>query len=430
MLDVLRGFRFGTYGRIGYSGDLRQGSQAKSLNVVGHGPRLEEPPYLELDLGYELVRPDALSFRVLSTVAFLEDCFHYNGKWDAKIALRNLFAEADHVLTPHLSLWVGSRMYRGDDIYLLDFWPLDNLNTLGGGLGLRFGGTRIALHAGVNRHVDSYQYQEIQVPDPRSGTDTVAILDRQRTIVSLKVTHEMPRLFGSVSAKASIYGEAHFLPSGTRREELATEELPADSGWVAGLQLGVWGLGQNGFVNLWARAAGGLAAYGELTTPSALDLEKKATAARDVLIAASANYEKGLFGLMFGGYVRWFRDADGISADPDDGWEYVAVARPHLFLHRYFAQAFELSYQGRRPNGLDPRTQTHLVPGIFKFSVMPTLSWDRGTYARPQLRVVYTMSYLDAGARLGFPVEDPRHGVAVHHFIGAQAEWWWNSSYR
>ena len=28
-----------------------------------------------------------------------------------------------------MGIWAGSRMYRGDDIYLLDFWPLDNLNT-------------------------------------------------------------------------------------------------------------------------------------------------------------------------------------------------------------------------------------------------------------------------------------------------------------
>jgi hypothetical protein len=91
---------------------------------------------------------------------------------------------------------------------------------------------------------------------------------------------------------------------------------------------------------------------------------------------------------------------------------------------------FELSYQGRRPNGLDPDSQSHLVPGVFKASVMPTLSWDRGTYTRPQLRLVYTVSYLDQGARRSFDREDPRRGVAVHHYLGAQVEWWYNSSYR
>ncbi len=43
-------------------------------------------------------------------------------------------------------------MYRGDDIYLLDFWPLDNLNTLGGGLAYTFlDDLDVKLHAGVNQ---------------------------------------------------------------------------------------------------------------------------------------------------------------------------------------------------------------------------------------------------------------------------------------
>jgi len=429
-LHLLESFRFGTYGRIGVSGDLREGSKGRRVNVVAHGPRLEEPPYVELDLGYELRRKDALSFRVASTVAFMEDCFHYNGKWDAQIALRNLYAEATHVFTPALSLWVGSRMYRGDDIYLLDYWPLDLLNTVGGGVGLHLRNTRVQLHAGVNRLDNLFQLQTIEVPNPRFGTDKVTVLDRQRTIVSVKGTQEFPDLARDLSLKLSLYGEVHRIPAGTLRKDLETEDLPADTGWVAGLQVGLWGFGHDSHVNLWVRVAGGLAAYGELVVPTGLGMDRRSTGARDVVVALSGNYERGMLGLMLGGYVRYFQDADTAAVDPDDGWEYVLAARPHLFLHRYFHQVFEVSVQGRRPNGLDPQTQTHLVPTVFKFSVMPTLSWDRGTYTRPQIRLLYTLSYLDAGAQLMFPIEDPRRGHAVAHFLGAQVEWWWNSSYR
>jgi len=431
VLRLLSGFRFGTYGRIGLSGDLRDGSQGRSLNVVSHGPRLEEPPYVELDLGYVLERsdPEALTFRVVSTLAFLEDFFHYDGRFDAKLALRNLFVEAANVLTPHLSLWVGSRMYRGDDIYLLDYWPLDNLNTVGGGAGLTLGRTRVDLHAGVNRLRDEYQYQTVEVPDPRIGTGEVVVLDRQRTIISLRAMQQLPRLLGPASMKIMLYGELHHLPSGTlHREPDYREELPSDLGWVAGMQLGVWS--SSSFCNLWLRTAGGLAAYGDLAVPFGLGTDKRATDAREVVLALSGNYERGLLGLMAGGYLRYFRDADGVVDDPDDGWEYVLAVRPHLFFHHHLHGVFEASYQGRRPNGLDPDSQTHLVPGVFKFSVMPTLSWDRGSYARPQIRLVYTVSYLDQGARLSFPEQDPRRGVAVQHFLGAQVEWWYNSSYR
>lgn len=432
-LELLRGFHFGSYGRVGISGDLREGSRAKALNLVAHGPRLEEPAYLELDLGYRLERePGQLSFRVLSTVAFLEDLFHYDGKWSAKVALRNLFAEADHVFARGLSVWAGSRMLRGDDIYLLDFWPLDNLNTLGGGAAYRRGTFRVALHVGVSRLDDLFQHQILSVPDPTSGVDEVEVLDRQRTTVSLKVGKELPELLGKVGLKLAAYGELHRLPSGTQRKnELQTEELPSDLGWTAGLQLGLFGLGgESGHLNLWARFAGGLAAYGDLSIPTGLGPDKRSTDAREVLLALSGNWERRWLGLMVGGYLRYFRDGDRVASDVDDGWEYVLVTRPQIFVHRHFHQAFELSYQGRRPSGLDPESGTHLVPGAFKLSVLPTLAWDRGSYARPQLRAIYTLTLLDAGARLLFPREDPRRGVGVHHFVGLQAEWWWRSSYR
>jgi len=39
-------------------------------------------------------------------------------------------------------------MYRGDDIYLLDFWPLDNLNGRGGAILDATDSTRVQLHVG------------------------------------------------------------------------------------------------------------------------------------------------------------------------------------------------------------------------------------------------------------------------------------------
>jgi len=430
MLTLLKGFRFGSYGRVGVSGDLQRGSMAKPLNLVTHGPRLEESPYVEIDLGYVMDRGDDLGFKVAFTLAFAEDFFHYNGKWEADLAVRNLYLEAYNVFVKNLSLWAGSRMYRGDDIYLFDYWPLDMLNTVGAGAKLKFGTTFIDLHGGVNRLADGYQYQKFPVPGATFGTEDVEVLDRQKAIFSLKVTHELHDLTDSLSMKVAAYGEFHHLPSGELREDLVIKDLPADLGWVAGAQLGFWGFGENAHFNLWVRGAGGLAAYGELAVPGALDLEKKAEDAREFVVALSGNYERGIFGLMLGAYMRYFEDADGNKSDYDDGWEYVVAARPIFFIHKYFQQAAEISWQGRRPNGLNPRTQTHLVPNAMKFSLIPTLSWDKGSYARPHLRMIYTLTYLDEAARVLFPKEDPRYGEATHHFLGVQVEWWFNSSYR
>lgn len=430
--ELMKGFIFGSYGRIAISSDLREGSRGKSVNVVSRGPRLEEAPYAELNLGYRFSRgADKMGFSFLFTLALLEDVFHYNGKFEAKLAIRNLFLQVDNVFTKHLSLWAGSRMYRGDDIYQLDFWPLDDLNTLGAGAKLSWGKTFVYLHAGVNRLDDPYQRQILQVPTKTVTTEDVEILDRQRTVVSAKVIHELHDVLPWLSMKLVGYGELHALPKGNRRiEEQQREELPADFGWVAGAQLGFWGFGRNSFANLFVRIGGGLGAYDELEVPSGLGPDKRATNARELRIGLSANYEHGRFGLLAGGYLRYFRDGDGVASDPDDGWEYVLALRPMIYITRHFHQMFEVSLQSRRPDGLDPNTNTHLVPTVAKFSVMPALSWDRGSYARPQLRVVYTLSYLDAGARQLFREDDPRHGRAIHHYLGVQVEWWYNSAYR
>src|SRR5881394_1219903 len=86
-------------------------------------------------------------------------------------------------------------MYRGDDVYLLDWWPLDNLNTVGGGVKLAFdttseGATSIALHAGLGRPLDPFSFQVRPSSSPTGfGATDVVTLDRPRLIASAKATH-------------------------------------------------------------------------------------------------------------------------------------------------------------------------------------------------------------------------------------------------
>jgi hypothetical protein len=49
-------------------------------------------------------------------------------------------------------------------------------------------------------------------------------------------------------------------------------------------------------------------------------------------------------------------------------------------------------------------------------------------YDRPQLRLVYRASHLNDGARDEYVPDDPRHAHTWVHFLGVQAEWWFNSS--
>lgn len=427
------GFGFGSYGRVGISTD-GQGSPGRQLNLASHGPRLGEGPYLELDLYYKMRPYRDVRLQTVVTLAFTEQLFHFDGDWASALALRNLYLEGQDLFVRGLNVWIGSRMYRGDDIYLLDFWPLDNLNTVGGGVSYAFGRTKLAWHLGVNRLQDQYQYQEVAVPGLNNTSELIVLLNRQRMITSLKGVQELGGRDGKLGAKLKVYGEYHFLPAGTLDAHLPTQEqehLRADHGWLAGLQAGLWNFGPRSHVNLFLRYAQGLAAYGEFAIPFGLATDKRAKNARELLMAVSANFElKRWFGVQLGGYARYFKDADPNEYDWDDGWEYVAVVRPHLFLHKLFAVAFELSYQARDPAGLNPWTHRSETPGVTKLAVMPLLTFGKGTYARPQFRLIYMLVHQNDSARMSHNPEDPRRDLKVAHYIGIQAEWWFNSTYR
>ncbi|HVY60884.1 MAG TPA: hypothetical protein VHF22_04490, partial [Planctomycetota bacterium] len=146
-------FGFGSYGRVGFDvGTDLHG--AKPIDIVDNRPILGKKPYQELHFFYKDKLGDqsagGLPVLIHTTLAFDEKLFAYDGDFDARIALRELYAQVDPL--DWLSVWVGERMYRGDNIYLLDFWPLDDLNTLGGGAIIKFADVhRVQVHFGVNR---------------------------------------------------------------------------------------------------------------------------------------------------------------------------------------------------------------------------------------------------------------------------------------
>ena len=422
------GFVFGSYGRVNASSD-GQGGSGKQLTVVAHPPRLEETPYLELDLSYHLSEPEFGHFRVVTTLAVADAMFHADGDFDGRIALRNAFVEGSDLGVRDLRVWVGSRMLRGDDIYLLDFWPLDNLNTVGAGASWgAAGATRISGHLGLNQVKNAFQYQEIQVPDPEFGTDPVILMDRVRLIGSLRA--EQPFALAGLQGKAVGYGELHRLGEGVSEDsEKVRRLMPSEFGTTVGAEASVWGFGERGFANLFVRHATGIAALGELATPtSGLATDGSVTATRSTRLAASAGFGSGKFDLIAGGYVDWFADADSVNYDGDDYYEGTLSLRPSYRVAGGYKQAFEFSYQGHRSDGLSPRTDTFLVPAIFKAAVIPTLAAGKGPFARPELRLIYQVSVLNEGAQEQYPEEDVRRRGAIHHYLGLGAEWWFNSS--
>ena len=415
----------GSYGRVQASADL-DGGQAEPVNVVAHGSRLEEDPYAELDLGWQMQTEDGARFRALVTPAIAGKLFHYDGEFDVDLAVRNLYAEARDFGVAGLGVWAGSRMYRGDDVYLLDFWPLDALNTVGGGVSWQYGPGEVAAHVGLNRLTgEDWQYQQRQQTLPGGvGGEWVTNLDRQRVVASLKARHTFTHV------RPTLYGEWHTLPGGTRidDDDLA-EALPAETGWLAGAEVSVFGWVPESYVHVFYRHATGIAATGELTVPTdgfATDLSVKA--AHEDLVALAGDHEGGLWSVSGGAYMRFWRDGDGEVSDPDDGSEWIVAVRPSVYPTSHFAIGVEASRQWAWREGLDPRTQVQEPASVTKLSLIPAIQPARGAFARPQVRLQYTASFLDEGA-LGFSPEDDDR--KVRHFVGIGAEWWLDSqSYR
>lgn len=429
VVPIDTGFAFGSYGRVLAGTDLR-GHTPEQVSVVAHPPRIVEPTYVETDLYYRWFTEKQVALRTVTTLAFGDSLFHYTGEFDAQPALRNLFFEAG---LDSWTFWGGSRMYRGDDIYVFDWWPLDDLNTLGGGVSWhRLQKLRVDLHAGVNRLLDPFQFQEREVSDPDGiGAVTVDQLDRQRIVGSLALTHFLD-LPGGRNGKIKLYSEVQGLPRGERlREDATVEELPRDHGLSLGAQLGAWN-DAGSHANLFLRYSKGLTAFDELAAPDGLDDSYAAwPGASEIIFGAGAAWNAGFGHIVGGAYSRRFVDADDSVQDTDDGWEWAVDVRPEVKIGGDFLAGVDLSYQVRLPRGLSPTTLLAADPAVTQIAPMLVYSpLGAGAYDRPQLRLVWRIARLNDAALDQYALDDPRRDHATVHFLGVQAEWWFNSSTR
>ena len=428
-------FEFGSYGRVYAASDLRGGT-GRGTNVVAFGPRIvDEGSYAELELRREDKWNDKVQSRVVATLALFPPFFHFSGDATQAIAVRNLYAQGTY---EKVTMWAGSRMYRGDDIYLLNWWPLDNQNTVGGGVGAPVYKsdkyeTIVQGHFGLQRLDNPYQFQQIPVVAPFGfGTVNVTKLDRPRTIETAKVTQFIrPNGTGGGGFKVVGYGELHQIAAGTFKDPLTDQEkpLPSDTGFMLGAQLTYFAGKRDTYASLVMRHARGIAAYDPLAVPITFALDRTVSGSSETQIALSGNYENDYVGVTGAAYMRFFRDGGPSDTSIQKYDEGALVVRPSVFLGDYFGVSVEGSYQQRRIAITQGDADGPLSASVTKFGLMPYFSpAGRGTFKRPQIRLLYVASFRNSGAKGLYAAEDVFSQRGTEHFFGVGAEWWFNSS--
>jgi maltoporin len=417
------------YGRVGlawtHTGDLILGQR---LNLTGGplGGRLEEGDYLEPTLILNLIEPppkeeDARQaqvtpfVRLVMTPALLARESLFIGTFSSQFAetlrieLFQAYIEAGNFLLPGLRLWGGARFYRGTDVHIADYFFFNNLS--GQGVGLQYGSLDLAvlLHSAKSGPLYNVDLDGDGEPDVR----------RQRTVLVGQYVFALP-----ARNTLQVLTELHLLPTARLRLPERTPIQPADHGWVVGLKAR-FVLPDEGFNDISIRygrglANGGFAGAQTWNTFGLTNLEGRHDGAAGVevvdhlLVNLHPHVGFNAYGI--------FHHARGASGTPEDeALDFAVGARTTLYLADVFHLIQESSYQGLL-TGTDP------FATAVKLTLMPTFvpTGERDVWARPHLRVFYTLALYDrhAVALLASPYLRTVGATALGHYVGAQVEWW------
>jgi maltoporin len=440
-------FEFGMYGRMGVAWNPQNGRyvHGKYMNLLGNslGGRLEEGDYLEPTLKLNVVKAVADDntkpwFQVVLTPSMFSNngsflgAFANNFTAQLRIELFQAYLEAGNIY-PDLTLWVGQRFYRGSDVHIADYYYFNQLNSQGFGAKYKGWDVAVLLKTGGGQ----YSFTE---------SDSGATTQRERTVFVAQ--YVMP-----VKEKHSVsfLGEFHLLPA--NRARIGTEALqPGDVGYVLGVK-GRLDLGGGSFNELAARYGGGIAngAFGASSTwdtQGRPDTDGKYSGAMGLefvdhfLINVNPMLTLNAYGILQ--TSKGASDEARITAamGSNKGTNFAVGVRSFLYLTDRFHLINELTFQGFKQEVPEQtRDGEDLVdpgmPTAVKFTIMPTLvpTGDRSAWARPHLRLIYTLGVFNRSAR-EVARNSANVGVAVSpymadfgprqfaHYLGARAEWW------
>ena len=436
----------GSYGRAGVDWSFEnEGSIGRRLNLNNMGSiggRLEEQDYLEVAPNFHFSPKEGDSTMIYAQVrlsVYSKGVASFANSTSSSIggldfSFPEMFVEARNIKGTGVSIWAGSRLYRGPDVHIADHFYFNDHS--GAGFGVEFKKTRLSAvfveSTDTTSTVPPYFYLNI-----RTGTPSAAL--RQRVVFIAEQDLDI-----NESNRVTLLGEFHRMADADGKVEVDSIadmlNFPSDYGFVLGVkhEHDFKKLRKGSFNHFSLRYGSGIANGGDgglsktwLTFGAPDTIAKNFRKAYSValvnhtLLNISDRY-------TLNGYVI-FTNSKG-AADTNHmsktffgkevfnrKFDFTVGVRNQHYLSDYFHLLTEVHYSQRK-DGVNPWAS------MLKFSVAPVYvpTGSRDTWARPHIRFVASAArYNDyAMESLYSPYLEFTGSKRWGYYFGVKVEWW------
>jgi maltoporin len=439
-----KNFSFGTYGRAGIGYGL--GTEAafpQSLNLNGMGSiggRFEENDYFEFASAFHFSpktsETKTTTIGVQARFSFYTTQGQLIGNVSNKsiggitTALPELFAEAKNINGSDWSVWVGARLFRGDDIHIIDHFYFDDHS--GQGVGIQHKNTKFSVIFTGSIDTTSTLPPNFYL-NIVNGTPTLGLRNKYVSVLE----HDIQVKKGYLK----LMGEFQRLPSGTSTDGKTSYNYPADVGFVAGAKYynTISTKLPGSFNAVSVRYGTGIANGGDggssrtYMTYGAPNLEtnsfKKANSfafTETFLLNLSKKYSLNAYAI----YTKSRGASDSLNKAPDYLNKQLLFnrkqdisfgARGTYYFNNWLHLLHELDFAWRKDGTQDFAQMT-------KFTIAPTLvpTAKRDVWERPHFRLVYSVAHYNqfAAENLYSPYLAQSGTKSWGQYLGVKVEWW------
>jgi len=443
----------GSYGRIGVDWSFEnKGSIGRRLNLNNMGSiggRLEEQDYLEIAPAFHFSPQNSDSTLISAQIRFSAYTHSLSSIGNSTttslgglgFAIPELFVQARNILGKPLTIWVGARLYRGEDVHIADHFYFNDHS--GQGFGIEYKNTRFATtfvaSTDTTATLPPYFYLNI-----KSGTPSAAL--RQRVVFNFE--HDLKL---NDNNRITFLGEFHHMEDAdadfdTEIENDSTDVIlnfPSDNGYVVGIrhQLDLKKINPGSFNHFSLRYGTGIANGGDggisktsLTygAPDTLSLSFKGAYSIALVNHFLLNFSEKY---ALNGYVIMTKSKGAANSNHkaityfgkevyNRKLDFTVGFRNEFFINDYFHLLAELHYSQRK-DGENP------IASMTKFSIAPIYvpTGYRNVWARPHFRFVASVARYNDFAKetMYSPYLEFTGPKQWGYYFGVKAEWWvWN----